>query len=388
MNNELFLFLTWNPGPIYTGYQTIALHIGLVSQHVQTRKAKRTQLGLLPRRSGPPQSGYRFGSISEAVDAIRELAHATSDMLLYQSSCGYHRSFQETPFGGVILCRDGFRCNERHGKVFLIQSDNNALLGMLFNARVKVKYLVCIRDGCMEGGNYECTNTSRHFGKLLPILHDHFFVVTDHGTDQGFFDIPVHAQEIGMLSVFEPFIARSHPSRPCILWEAKKQALEPVAVNFGKIRVFLRRDSIFNHIEYLDALFITTRMPRGYMRYFGIEGEWRGLEESSGNDLAWRMTRRRPLELNEHLYRRISWRGTSTSVILTLKGRVGSLSHLLAYAETHRVRTVGVTPCARGRYQRILREIEDHQGDYPSEIHMFHLHKDDYKTLYEIAGAR
>lgn len=69
-----------------------------------------------------------------------------------------------------------------------------------------------IRDDCVEGGNYECTNTAAFFGRLLPILWEESLIITDHGTETGFFDIPVEATQVDRLPKFGP-LADIH-----ILW--------------------------------------------------------------------------------------------------------------------------------------------------------------------------
>ena len=59
-------------------------------------------------------------------------------------------------FDSVLLVCDGFSRSHRKGKAVCLKEDNNFVIGHLLGRGIDLAALCVIRDGCAEGGNYEC----------------------------------------------------------------------------------------------------------------------------------------------------------------------------------------------------------------------------------------
>ena len=71
-----------------------------------------------------------------------------------------------------------FRSGGKWG--FLFFQDNNEVLTRIANAGYLISGFMGIRDGCTEGGNYECVNEFPFFGKVLSLANSPFSYYTNH----------------------------------------------------------------------------------------------------------------------------------------------------------------------------------------------------------------
>ncbi len=73
-----------------------------------------------------------------------------------------------------------FRSNGKWG--FLFFQDNNEALSRIANADYLISAFVGIRDGCAEGGNYECVNEFPFLEKVLSLANSPFSYYTNHSS--------------------------------------------------------------------------------------------------------------------------------------------------------------------------------------------------------------
>ena len=64
--------------------------------------------------------------------------------------------------------------------VWVFREDNRQALARIAEAGLKIHHFVGIRDGCMEGGNYECVNERPFLSHLLPLAAADMQYTTDH----------------------------------------------------------------------------------------------------------------------------------------------------------------------------------------------------------------
>src|SRR6266850_5751974 len=102
-------------------------------------------------------------------------------VVFYPSSCRYSDDFQALPYDAVVLNSKGIRRPGKYGKVYCLNLDNNEALGLFAAKGIRLSAMVIIRDGCSEGGNYECIASASFFGRLMPVMQDDFSYFTDHG---------------------------------------------------------------------------------------------------------------------------------------------------------------------------------------------------------------
>jgi hypothetical protein len=293
---------------------------------------------------------------------LKKATHVDSKILLYQSSCSYHDIFQKIPFDTVILSSNDFSSSEKIGKVYCVKSDNNFLLATLREHGIRISSTVCIRDGCQEGGNYECTNTASYFGRLLPLLDDNSHVLTDHGTDNGFFDAPVIADNIAIPQFYKSLIRRSDPINNPILWYVEKQRKNLHEINFGNIKLRVIHESIFGYLEKLDLIVLFSKKPTGFFNYFGA-------------DLRWAPT------FDEYF---LYYHGDRPQYVLFSRKYITCLYRILRFANDNRITRIGFIPFGNGKYESVFHQLREHRLDYPKEISLFHLNKDDFGFFYSL----
>jgi hypothetical protein len=132
----------------------------------------------------------------------------TARVIFYPSSCGYSHEFQAVPYDAVILNSNANRRRERIGKVYCLNYDNNELLGLFLAKGIRLSAIVIIRDGCVEGGNYECATGDGFFGRLMPVVADQLDYFRDHEPRP--IDVPARFVEFEAPDYLEPFTKNSH----------------------------------------------------------------------------------------------------------------------------------------------------------------------------------
>lgn len=303
------------------------------------------------------------------IEELKNEIRQSSNVLFYPSSCRYHESFQNIPVDAVLLCSNAHPETKRIGKVYCFNFDNNVLLRLLAENNIEIDHLVLIRDGCSEGGNYECTNTPTFFGRLIPVLRNEFSVVADHGTRSSFFDIPVKSEQADIPEFLKIIIRRSDPIYECNFWNVQKFSIRK-NIQFDRTIFYLVWDSILNHLQDLDLVIIYSSRPRGFINYFGLT-----------------QVDRNYIKINCNQFTPVNIIGRNICLMLTTD-RIKSIKGLLNYSLIKKLNRIGFTPFSGGRqkntfYKRILSELSDWSKDCPSEITFFHLNSRDYNQIYD-----
>lgn len=300
----------------------------------------------------------------QIIKDLKKETHFDSKILLYQSSCRYHDKFQKLPFDAVILSSNHFPESAKIGKVYCVKSDNNFLLNTLIKHNIRISSAIFICDGCQEGGNYECTNTASYFGRLLPLLDDSSHILTDHGTDNGFFDVPVIANNIIIPEFYKDLIRKSHPMNNPLLWNVKKLSQNPLDLSFGNIRFHIFHDSIFGYLERLDLIVLHSKKPVGFLKYFGLDFMF----EPS---------------FDEYL---LHYHGDRPQYVLFSRRYITCLYSLLTFANENRISRIGFIPFGNGKYELVFRQLIGYRMEYPKEVFLFHLNQDDFGFFYSLVS--
>jgi hypothetical protein len=67
--------------------------------------------------------------------------------------------------------------------------------------------------------------------------------------------------------------------------------------------------------------------------------------------------------------------------------RAMNLDDIFEYCKQNKYKKIGFTPWGKGKYIDFINKIIDQKGEYPNEISLFHLNKNDYKQIKEYAGS-
>jgi hypothetical protein len=270
----------------------------------------------------------------------------TSKVIFYPSSCNYHDKFQDTPYDVVILNSRSIRQQRRINKVYCLNYDNNELLGLFLAKGITISSLIIIRDGCKEGGNYECIAKDGFFGRLMPVMAEKLDYFCDHASFS--IDVPARFEEFQRPAYLEPFIRFSYPLQDVKAFHVTTR-IDEKSFMLGRIRLKIIQDSIWRGLNQSDLTVVKiTGSSQWAIRYY-LKG----------------------LMPDEDLSKRFEF---------VTEPRMTSIEHLLKRADANKLRRLSFMPMG-GRYRRIINEIESWGGDYPQEISFYHLNANDFQQL-------
>jgi hypothetical protein len=180
----------------------------------------------------------------------------------------------------------------------------------------------------------------------MPVVADTFELFRDHGPRR--LDVPAHFQEFETPPYLKPFIEKSDPLGPIKSFHVKPFSRIERDILLGRIRVAVVWDSIWRGLDQSDLVVVkrigsTRRAIPNYLR---------------------------GLLPNADLTERFEFVTTS---------RVTSIQHLLQKAEDRKLSRLALIPLGGGRYRRTADEIQCWSGDYPEEVCLYHLNRNDFE---------
>ena len=291
----------------------------------------------------------------------------SASVIFYPSSCRYSDEFQNVPYDAVVLNSNELYREEKKGKVYCLRRDNNEVLGILYAKGISVSALIIIRDGCCEGGNYECVAGDGFWGRLMPVLSKNFDLFFDNhrkgttNSDKILPDIPAQFTEFPNPNFLKPFIQMSRPINGVKAFHGILIPSSERTFRLGKINVRIIRDSIWRDFEQFDLVLVR---DTGSTRS-ATENYLRGLVNEGFTTEKCRFISSFEMNLGVSTFREI-----------------------LKSANEMRSSRVSIMPMANGRYSRIAKEITEWHGEYPQEISFYHLNDGDYKSLSPLVNLQ
>ncbi len=285
--------------------------------------------------------------IKQVIDLLQNIDR-TGTVFFYPSSCSYQEEFQALPFDNVILNSRSFRENCKIGKVFCTNIDNNALLGVFKKLDINITDIVIIRDGCMEGGNYECCSRSNFLGKAIGIQKSSFNVYSCHGFSR-VPDIPANIESAGVPEFVSMLRFFSDPLGDQRGFKISPRTYDKKEFKLGQIKVGIRRESITASLADYDLVLLRDSFPlinsfQSFVKGEGLHPKEKFFVIKSQSD--------------------------------------ASFKEFLERAKNSKWQKVAALPFGKGRYQNVLSEIEEHSSSSLQEIDFYHLHKSDYRQIY------
>jgi hypothetical protein len=269
-------------------------------------------------------------------------------ILLYPSSCRYFREIEDMDFDSVLLVSNSFARSYRAGKTICLKEDNNFVIGHLLGRGIELDALCVIRDGCEQGGNYECILSPHSIGRMLPILRACATISKDHhGISE---HLPWTLKKIPVPDHPKQFAKHSSPINELSSFQVSKRERSERISRMGCLEVVVSHQSIWENLRSHDLLFMApfASSHEGYHHFLD------GLASA----------------------------GIETSNIKVNSVRpVLSIAALLDQAEERECERICLGPIADGNYGQILEEISRHQGKYLREIKFCHLDADDLKSI-------
>lgn len=326
-------------------------------------------------------------------ELMRELAKNNPKVLFYPSSGFRHENLFDMDYNLFILsdyyprtCEERKRCFKKmresdphlklyestvHSRickrgdkwVFLFFQDNNDVFERIKKADLKISCFVGVNDGCREGGNYECVNSSKWMRKVFDILSDDGGkYITDHSslaypdgsaylTARPFSEFVLGKWRLReridkKFIPFRPFyskylvcynISLHHPDR--YIWHSSQG-----------ITLTLEYDDIVNHIDKLDGLIISGAC-------------WLSFRPS--DEMRQKIIRKKVITISR-------WKGDIAS---------SRTEKILKEAKKNKWDTVGTIAYGNGIHEGILQVLDSWKDTYPKQIRIFYLYPNDFNDI-------
>jgi hypothetical protein len=277
--------------------------------------------------------------------------------LVYFASGPYKNVYEFLPYDQVYLVDYCFAGNRNHhnqvsksGKVLCLGMDCLSAVDFLKRSKVKIDCFVVLNEGLFEGGGHYAINSDMFLGYAIPILKDKYIHIVNknyYGNQYHHvsMDLPYQMTAIneGDQDYIDPFLFSDdeyHKGFAKVYRMEKLTSTQDLNLN-SNIKISIIQDSIWNHADELDLMAISIT-PQGQGDFF------------------------------QRLNKVISLRDLSLVQILDLCVR-------------KKIENIGLTPWSRGKYSTFIDLIRNYSKEYPKSISLFHLNRNDFKSLRKLA---
>jgi hypothetical protein len=235
------------------------------------------------------------------------------------------------------------------GKVIFLGMDCLNAVDYLRKHRVRIDCFVSLNEGLSEGGGYYAINSDMCLSYIMPILSDEYIHIMNKYYYDGHnyhvtMDLPYLITEIseGDQDYLDPFLFSDneyHKGHAKVYRMKKQISVEKLNIN-PNIKISLIQDSIWNYTHELDLLVISIT-PQGQGDFF------KGLRK-----------------------------------VISIRDM--SMEQILDYCVKKKVESIGLTPWAHGKYSTFIDQIKNRTMKYPKRISLFHLNRNDFKSMREL----
>lgn len=271
--------------------------------------------------------------------------------LVYFASGDYRSEYQNLGFDRVILIDDCFK-NRKHpaniinkGNVTCIGMDCLKAVQYLKTENIKIDCFVSLNEGLHEGGGRYAINSDFFLGFVMPLLSNSYIHIMNKNYYRNMYkvsmDLPFNIKEISenQEGFIDPFIFSKdsyHKKHAKVYQMTRIFSTQKLSFN-PKLKTFISNDSIWNHYDNLDLVLLSITQ-QGQGAFF------------------------------ENLPKVINLNSTT-------------LDQIFSYCVLNKIEKIGFTPWGKGHYRSFISQLKDIKDDYPKEIFLFHLNKDDYNEL-------
>jgi hypothetical protein len=278
--------------------------------------------------------------------------------LVYFASGPNRPEYQNLYFDKIILIDNCFKNRRRFpknvfniGKVTCVGMDCLESIEYLKKENIKIDCFVSLNEGLYEGGGSYPINSDMFLGYAMPLFKEQYIHIMNknyyHKMYNVSMDLPYSIEEIKVDDnrYLSPFIFSKdnyHKSHAKVLQMRRNDATKTEIKINSPIKLHIIHDSIWNYYEELDACGIS----------FSNQGQRDFFEKI-------------PKILNLNII------------------EINEVFNLCVEKQFNKI---GFTPFGRGSYKKFLKKLEAYKKDYPKEIIMFHLNKNDYSEIKEYIG--
>lgn len=278
--------------------------------------------------------------------------------LVYFASGPNRPEYQQLDFDRIVLVDNCFKNRGRYlksvfnkGKVTCIGMDCLESIEYLKKENITIDCFVSLNEGLYEGGGSYAINADFFLGYIMPLLKDNYIHIMNrdyyHDMYKVSMDLPYEMEEIteNEKDYISPFIFSKDD---CHKGHAKVYKMTRIfkTQNFSfnpRLKFSINHDSIWNHYERLDLIAVSFSQ-QGQGAYFD-------------------------------------------NLPKTINLNSSSIDEVFLHCKLNKIEKVGFTPWGSGYYDSFINRLKDFNDDYPKEIFLFHLNKNDYKKIKEYAGS-
>ncbi len=215
--------------------------------------------------------------------------------------------------------------------------------------KIEIDCMVSLTEGIYEGGARYPVNGDMFLGYAISIFSDEYIHIMNKNYYCNHYhvtmDLPYQMTEIKVENkdYLDPFIFSDdsyHKGHAKVFRMKKRTSVEYLNIN-SKIQISITQDSIWNYIDELDLLAISITQ----------QGQGNFFERSNK--------------------------------VVSL--RKLSISEVLDICVQRKIKRIGFTPWAKGKYSSFIDQIKNYTEEYPKVISLFHLNRKDFKPLKDLA---
>lgn len=278
--------------------------------------------------------------------------------LVYFASGCNRPEYQKLDFDRVILIDNCFKNKRRYpnsifkkGNVTCIGMDCLESIEYLKKEKVQIDCLVSLNEGLYEGGGSYAINSDMFLGYAMPLFKQAYIHVMNknyyHNMYHVSMDLPYTIEEIKEddNKYLSPLIFSKddYHKGHARVFQMKRLITNNVEILIKPtIKINIVHDSIWNYYDLLDALLIS----------FSEQGQ----------------------------------RDFFDKIPKLLNIKSLNLGDIFNFCKQNKIQKIGFTPWGNGYYTSFINRLKDFEDEYPKEIFLFHLNKDDYKGIKEYAG--
>ena len=217
---------------------------------------------------------------------------------------------------------------------------------------IKIDCFVSLNEGLFEGGGRYAINSDLFLGYVMPLLKDNYI----HIMNQNYYcnmynvsmDLPFEMKEISENDkrYISPFIFSKddyHKNNAKVFQMLRIFNIQNIFLN-PKLKISIINDSIWNYYNELDRIVIL----------FTSQGQRNFFDKLP-----------KVIDLNH-----------------------SSIDEIFSICKKNKIEKIGFTPWGRGDYNSFINRVKEFNDEYPKELYLFHLNKNDYKKIKKYAANK
>lgn len=308
--------------------------------------------------------------LKSIIKWMKPLLKKGKNLVYFASGPWVKPEYKKLNYANVILVDKGFEQNSYDGKkIFCLKLECIEAVNLFKALEIKIHCFVSINEGLWEGGGEYPINSDLFLGYCFPLFPSKLLHIGCksyyHSPEythirHHFLDLPFKEKtELSPDSEdYIPPIIFSDLGNRATMTELKRKYKRKHKVPSAVLDVYVERNSIWSAANELDAMFIR----------FDSEFQKAKIEQFHRNVFP---VKYYISHCNDMFYgnREPRYKTYDTEEIIDLCKR-------------YNYKKIGLIPNGMN-YTNQIKLFEEQGNGFPSEIHFFHLNKDDFKELYE-----